>query len=140
MDFYHIKSNMILIIVLVSLTEFFRVFFESKVFKKKSWNWFIWFNEIFGPGLHELVHPLKMYFSNYVVCSNTYYDMVCCFSYGNSVKPHKFSLEFERVCGFTEWLFCKTTYLLTWICKGIWYYILTRVCGFTGYMILMPLA
>ena len=63
----------------------------------------------------------------------------CCFPYGNSVKPHKFSLEFERVCGFTEWLFCKTTYLLTWICKGIWYYILTRVCGFTGYMILMVL-
>ena len=58
--------NMILIIVLVTLMEFFRVIFESNFFFK-SWNWFIWFNEIFGPGLHELVHPLKMYFSNYVV-------------------------------------------------------------------------
>ena len=54
--------------------EFFRVFFESKVFKKILEIDLFDLMRFFGPGLHELVHPLKMY----VVCSNTYYDMVYC--------------------------------------------------------------
>ena len=62
------------------------------------------------PVINFLFHSLWMYYWKWV-CSNTYCDI-------------------EWVCGFTEWLFCKTTYLLTWIWKGIWFYILV------GYVVL----